>query len=72
MRINISYRHTFRINVYLGAACLPLNVVENQTTAGRLCRLVAGNATGHSWRTSVNSETKRTRHSLTSAAATNN
>ncbi len=25
--------------VYLGAACLPLNVVENQTTVGRLCRL---------------------------------
>ncbi len=23
------------INVYLGAACLPLNVVENQTTVGR-------------------------------------
>ncbi len=48
------------INVYLGAACLPLNVVENQTTVGRLCRLVTGNATGHSWRTSVNSATKET------------
>ncbi len=25
--------------VYLRATCLPLNVVENQTTVGRLCRL---------------------------------
>jgi hypothetical protein len=40
-------------HVYLGAACLPLNVVENQTTVGRLCWLAVGNATGHSWRTSV-------------------
>ncbi len=60
----------FKTNVYLGAACLPLNVVENQTTVGRLCRLVIGNATGHSWRTSVNSATKE-RHFRTSTVATN-
>jgi hypothetical protein len=44
--------------VYLGAACLPLNVVENQTMTDRLCRLGIENATGHSWRTNVNSATK--------------
>jgi hypothetical protein len=58
--------------VYLGAACLPLNVVGNQTTGGRLCRLAVGNARGHSWRTSVNSATIRSRHSRTISAATNN
>ncbi len=58
--------------VYLGAACLPLNVVENQTTVGRKCRLEIGNATGHSWRTSVKSATKEIRHSRISAVATHN
>ncbi len=62
----------FHFFVYLGAACLPLNVVENQTTVGRLCRLAIGNATGHSKRTSVNSATIGSRHSRTITAATNN
>jgi hypothetical protein len=35
--------------VYLGAACLPLNVVENQTMVGRLCLLEIENAARHSW-----------------------
>jgi hypothetical protein len=39
--------------VYLVAACLPLNVVENQTIIGRLCRRVRnfGNNAGHCIRT---------------------
>jgi len=62
----------FFVYVYLRAACLPLNVVENQTTVGRLCRLELENATEHSWRTSVNSATKEIRHSRISAVATHN
>ena len=58
--------------VYLGAACLPLNVVENQTTVGRLCRPEPVNATGHSWRSGVNIATKQPRHSRAAAIATHN
>ncbi len=46
-------------------------MVENQTAVGRLCRLELENATGHSWRTSVNT-TKEIRHSRISAVATHN
>jgi len=60
------------MRVYLGAACLPLNVVENQTTVGRLCRPGPVNATGHSWRSSVNIATKRTRHSRAAVVAIHN
>ncbi len=56
--------------VYLGAACLPLNVVENQTTVGR--QLMIRNAMGHPWRTSVNSAIKEIRYSRISTVATNN
>ncbi len=59
-----------KYNVYLAAACLPLNVVENQTTMDRLCRLEIENATGHSWRTNVNSATKEIRHSRIAAVTT--
>jgi hypothetical protein len=56
--------------VYLGAACLPLNVVENQTTVGRLCRLELSECyAGHSWRTGVNIATKQPRHSRAAAVA---
>jgi hypothetical protein len=58
--------------VYLGAACLPLNVVENQTTVSRLCRPESVNATGHSWRTGVNIVTKQPRHSRAAVVATHN
>ncbi len=62
----------FRIYVYLGAACLPLNVVENQTRVGRLCRPESVHATGHSWRTGVNIATKQPRHSRAAVVATHN
>jgi hypothetical protein len=45
-------------NVYLVAACLPLNVVENQNNEGPLCRLLLGTVTGHSLRTVGSSVTK--------------
>jgi hypothetical protein len=75
MTINMfSFRikKTTNFYVYLGAACLPLNVVENQTTVGRLCRLELENAARHSWRTSVNSAIKEIRHSHISVVATHN
>jgi hypothetical protein len=58
--------------VYLRAACLPLNVVENQTTVGRLCRPEPVNATGHSWRSGVNIATKQPRHSRAAVVAIHN
>jgi hypothetical protein len=58
--------------MYLRAACLPLNVVENQTIVGRLCRLLneecdeAFAAHYHLYRNKENS------HSSGPAAATHN
>ncbi len=64
--------HNFILCVYLRTACLPLNVVENQTTVGRLCRPESVNATGHSWRVGVNIATKQPRHSQAAGVAIHN
>ncbi len=48
-------------NVYFRAACLLLNVIENQTIEGRLCRLFTKlNVMGHSLRTTAFGVTKKT------------
>ncbi len=58
--------------MYLGAACLPLNVVENQTTVGRLCRHLNEECDGAVTAHCRLQNNKGIRHSLALAGATHN